>query len=366
MRRFIILALVLFASAAAAAQPGNLDQAERERTLQAQRRDRAAAQAQELRDQIAVLSQQLESLAVDQAKGGDAVEQGRSRLDELNSREADLAARAGANQTRLARLLGALQMFGAHPPPALFVHPEDARAAVRAAILIRAVTPELKSRADGYAAEIAALGETRRAAAAQAESLFTTESQVADRGAEIERVIAEKRDLETRLNADVEAADRDIAALSARIQTLRARAPAGPAPKGRSPGAAPDQLGAPVAGKPTRRFGDRDARGGRVEGWVWSPGAGTRVASPASGLVEYAGALEGWDDVLIMNIGDGYHLVLAGVGALNAKAGDQVQPGQTVASMGSAEGNLAPELYLEVRKDGKPVDPARFFAAIAR
>jgi len=203
----------------------------------------------------------------------------------------------------------------------------------------------------------------RRAAS---EALFTTESGIADRTSRIEALIAEKEALVQTLPG-AKAAGPDVAALSARIQGLRAdpsaaSAPpvAGPAPAGR--------LTPPVTGAPAQRFGQPSPSGGQIEGWTWTPPPGAQVSSPAAGRVEYAGPLRGWDNVVIVDIGGGYHLVLAGLRTVTASAGAAVSAGQPVGRMAADTAPSLPrsQLYLEVRKGGDPVDPARFFAAIGQ
>src|SRR5260221_6749671 len=95
----------------------------------------------------------------------DGVGEARRTLGQLNEHEIELAQKIGANRGELARLLGAVQLFGGDPLPALLVNPRDAKDAVRAAILIRAITPELEGRARAFAAEAADLANARRAAA---------------------------------------------------------------------------------------------------------------------------------------------------------------------------------------------------------
>src|SRR3569623_922627 len=68
----------------------------------------------------------------------------RHSLAVLNAQEADLAQRIGHNRAELARLLGALQLYGRQPPPALLIDPSEVKDSVRAAILIKAITPALE------------------------------------------------------------------------------------------------------------------------------------------------------------------------------------------------------------------------------
>jgi septal ring factor EnvC (AmiA/AmiB activator) len=75
-------------------------------------------------------------------------------------------------------------------------------------------------------------------------------------------------------------------------------------------------------------------------------------------LIAYAGPLNGWGDVVILRAGGGCHMVLSGLGKVTVAAGQSVAAGAPVGAMPS-DGQSAPELYLEVRMPGGPVDPAR-------
>ncbi|MGO4839738.1 murein hydrolase activator EnvC, partial [Rhizobiaceae sp. 2RAB30] len=93
--------------------------------------------------------------------------------------------------------------------------------------------------------------------------------------------------------------------------------------------------------------------------------------APADGSVLYAGPFRSYGQLLILNAGDGYHVVLAGMGRISVSLGQSVLAGEPVGTMGEARvasaaafenGNTAPELYIEFRKDGKPVDPAPWWS----
>ncbi len=63
----------------------------------------------------------------------------------------------------------------------------------------------------------------------------------------------------------------------------------------------------------------------------------------------------------MLNVGGGYHLVLAGLDRISAQAGRPVRAGQALGAMAEGAG-AAPELYLEMRKDLVPTNPDRWFA----
>ncbi|MCR5878401.1 murein hydrolase activator EnvC [Phenylobacterium sp. J367] len=257
---------------------------------------------------------------------GVAAAQSGERLARLNLAETQLSAEQAANMNQLARLLSVLEQIRRDPPPALLVSPQDAKDAVRAAILVKAMTPELQARAQNYASAAGEMMRQRRLAAVQSEALFTTESLAAESLPE------------------AETAAPDLARLPpVRSETIRP----------------PESLLTPVSGPVIRRFGAPLAGGGRANGVTVQAPRAARVTSPGAGAVQYVGPVKGWGVILILRLAGGYHLVLAGLERPSVSVGQSVAPGQPVGWM--PDGRQSPsELYLEVREQGAPVDPGRW------
>jgi septal ring factor EnvC (AmiA/AmiB activator) len=258
------------------------------------------------------------------------------RLARLNVAETELSAEQAHNMSQLSRLLTVLEQLKRDPPPALLVAPKDARDAVRAAILVKAMTPELQARATGYAEEAGEMMRQRRLAAVESEALFTSESEVAE------------------------------ASPPPTPPNLRQAPAAGVAETAITP---PQSLSSPTPGPIVRRFGEALASGGRSNGLTFAAAGGARVASPGPGSVQYVGPVKGWGVILILRLAGGYHLVLAGLDRTSVSVGQSVAAGQAVGWMpqsrlsnGDGADGQRPsrELYLEVREQGAPVDPGRW------
>jgi septal ring factor EnvC (AmiA/AmiB activator) len=263
---------------------------------------------------------------------GQNLDERRRTLASLTTREDALAARIGADRHALARLLGALELFSRDPPPPLLVSPRDARDAVRAMILAKALTPQLEARAHALAAEADTLNRLRRQADEASGDLFTAESEIEDR--------------QGRLNAVASDADL-MAPPSARAAALATDAEPAPA-----------ALLSPTDARIAVRYGGRLGNGLSAEGVAYRPGAGAPVRSPAAAVVAYAGPLNGWGEVVILRAGGGCHMVLSGLGKVSVAVGQSVAAGAPIGDM-PTDGQSQPELYLEVRFAGGPVDPAR-------
>jgi murein hydrolase activator len=262
--------------------------------------------------------------------GAAALAQAPAALSRLNLEETQLSAGQAHNMSQLARLLSVLVELRREPPPAFLVSPQDARDAVRAAILVKALTPELQARAQAYAMTAGDMARQRRLAAVESEALFTRESQAADKSP-----------------------------LSfPQAPRLRGAVQAPPAPLEEAV-IPPARLLPPVDGKLVRRFGQALPSGGRSDGLSIAAPRGARVQSPGDGLVQYAGPVKGWGVILILRLTGGYHLVLAGLDRSSLSVGQSVAAGQAVGWMPDAR-QSSNELYLEVRQQGSPVDPAKW------
>ena len=330
----------------------------------------AAAQESDLDRQIEKLRGELVKLgAQEQAGEGTAIGQ-RARLVALNAQEAALKARIEANRGDLSKLLAALQTYQRRPPPPLLVNPRSARDAVRAAILIRAITPQLEARGRAFAVQAEAIAKVRRSAAAASETLFQAESDIADRRAEIDRLTAQKLGLEQQAYSDSGAPDSETRAVAARagsveelVQSLPTHPQATPLPP-----TAPDRLAMPIQGVLVRRFGEPVRGQERSQGWTWRAAPEAAVLSPAAGRVDYAGPLKGWGSVVIVNAGGDRRLVLAGMETISVGIGRSVVAGEPLGRLGPAGdgGRTPPELYLEVRGDGGALNPSRWLKIAAQ
>lgn len=308
-------------------------------------REEAAAAARE----ITGLERQLTDLRAAVGQDDAVIAGQRARLRELSAREAGLVAQLSRARGRQGRLLSALQMMSRRPPPPLLVPADKAVDTVRAAILMRAMAPELQARAQGLADRQAEVVRVRRLSALNSEQLFTTESERGDRRAEIEALTGRKIALQAVLKAEAESAERATRVLEARLRSLGAAVP--PAGTETDPAAARlpagrSRLTAPVEGAPSRRFGQGSS------GWSWRAD-GAQVRAPAAGRVAFAGPLSGWGQVVIVDLGPGWRAVISGLDELSVEAGDRVADGQTLGRTG-ADGEPA----FELRRDERPIDPA--------
>jgi septal ring factor EnvC (AmiA/AmiB activator) len=342
---FVLTALPV---AAAAPRPAEISRLQSEFRDERARALRLRAEGAEAGAEIARIERELAALGTDVAAGDRLIAAQRARLHDLSQQEAALVARLSQARGRQARLLSALQMMSRRPPPPLLTPADKAVDTVRAAILMKAIAPELQARARPLADRQAEIVRVRRLAALGSEALFTTESAQGDRRARGEALIARQTRLHAILRAEAETAERAARALEARLRALGGAVPAIDAdaasltarrPAGR------DRLTRPVEGPPSIRFGDG------ASGWRWR-GDNLQARAPAAGRVAWTGPLSGWGQVVILDLGPGWRAVISGLDEVSVETGARVADGQALGRAG-ADG----EIGFDLRRDERPVDP---------
>ena len=344
-------------------------------------------------------------VAADEAKLSDAT----TRLGRLAGQQDEQRHALDARRAQVAEVLAVLQRMNRKPPPALLVEPEDVLKAIRTSMLLGAVLPGMRKQMETVAHDLADLVRTRQAVEDERRS---ADQQVTALRAERNRLsdliearqvalgkaqadLAGERERATRMAeqagslkeligrmeregglasqaaAAAQSSDRRLAALGAgAAKGMPFKDPGRLAPAvafANTRGALPQ----PVSGTVLRHYGEDDGTGGTEKGTLFETSAKAVVASPADGWVAYAGPYRSWGQLLILNVGDGYYIVLAGMDRVNVSLGQFVLAGEPVAAMGDgstktaaaiALGAAQPVLYVEFRKDGATIDPGPWWA----
>ncbi len=308
-----------------------------------------------------------------------------------------LEASFGDRRARMAQLLAALQRMTHDAPPAIFVKPDDMAAAVRAAGVVSALVGDVKTEADALSRDLAKASDLQHTIAQEREGLAANAEELALDKTRLDALVEARQktlaDRESALADERKHAD-DLAAKASSLQDLIGRmdgdavadkaAAAVVASRAAGPGgditrlkpAAPfvqdkGRLPWPSSGAVTKNFGDPDGLGGEVKGVSLATPPGATVSTPADAWVAFAGPYRSYGQLLILNAGEGYYIVLAGMERIEVSVGQFVLAGEPVAIMGSggarAAGAVAigaggPVLYIEFRKNDTVIDPQPWWA----
>ena len=329
------------------------------------------------------------------------IETTQERLKPLDENERSIRKSLDGRRAVIGEVMAALQRMGRRPPPALIASPEDALQSVRTAMVLGAVLPEMRHEVEALASDLSQLLAVRKKIDAERDQLKievasldgerTRMSALVDerqkqlserekaldtertRAGNLARQVDNLKDLIAKLEQGLDPSTRELrdAARSDSRPALSAfRDPARLAPAVAF-ASLRGQVPIPVNGVKLKEFGAPDANGGQERGLSIATRTGAQVTAPADGWVVYAGTFRSYGQLLILNVGGGYHILLAGMDRISVDLGQFVLAGEPVAIMGNgshiaavlATGSSQPVLYVEFRKDGVPVDPGPWWAA---
>ena len=347
------------------------------------------------------------------------------RLSELSDQESVIRDSIQQRHSMLVKMLAAIGRIGRQPPPPLVTHRKDALGMVRSAMLLSRLFPELRFQAQTLAHELADLEKLKVAIRKDQETLRLQNAKMDTERKRLAGLTARKQELLksrkrelTDVNRQVTEEARTVTDLGelvakldqefakrAALMMMDAEAAAGAAvvqreqqlaakaeedakaaeaakaaekvafisPERMKPALAfaeaKGHLRTPVRGETVRTYGVEGDLGAVSRGMSIATRSGAQVIAPNGGWIAYAGPFRSYGQLLIIDAGEGYHVLLAGMARIDVAVGQFVLAGEPLAVMPSKEEpeqadatQKRPILYVEFRKDGRPIDPAPWWA----
>ena len=394
----LALAAVLVTLAAqplrAAGEETELSTVEQQLVLSQAEQDRIAAEIMAAEEEQQEISEKLVDISQRIQAQEAAITDSEGELLKMNKEEVVILAGLAAKQDVLSELLAGLQRLEQNPPPALVVEPNDVLAALRGAIMFGSIVPELRGQAEQLAANLARLQELRANVGKGKETLRADIARLKESKIELDALIERKRDLVASANAELDSERQRAAELATKARTLKqllaslaaakkqrdtdeaGKAKAEDLQRKKLKEAAEQprmafakvrgKLAYPAQGQILKRFGDDDGLGGSLRGLVIATRESAQVTALADGRVEFAGPFRSYGQVLIINPGSGYHLLMAGLGKMTARTGDFLRAGEPVGEMGLGPSSVTllgdviqdkrPILYIEFRNSTQAID----------
>jgi septal ring factor EnvC (AmiA/AmiB activator) len=387
MRRSALI--IAIAMLALSAQAGNTHAQEQEQLelIERQIENAKAAEARiaqeiaaaiEAQDQVA---EQLSTIAQSIQSQEALIATSEAELKKLATERAALLAELGEKQDALSELLAALQRLEQNPPPALVVEPRDILSALRGAMLLGTLVPAISTEAKALALKLDQLGQLEAAIGTRRQEVAEDIRRLEARRSELGQLVAQKKGLVSQSSEELEAERKRTQKLAEKAKSLkqllaslaeeRKRRQAQEAERlaaeererkrqeelQRAPklsfAEARGKLAFPAQGQIVRRFGEPDGLGRETQGLMIATRAGAQVTAPADGKVEFAGPFRSYGEVVILNPGGGYRVLLAGMDKVTADVGEFLRAGEPVGEMGSGPASVT--LFGEVVQDGRPV-----------
>lgn len=297
-----------------------------------------------------------------------------------------------AKRAQMSELFVLLQGMSRQPPPVMFTHSKDALNMIRSGMVLAAFYEDVEKLATQISEEVERLDTAEKDAEQQEQRRKAEQAQNSRLKAQIDLLLIENNQqlevasetLENLKNAS-EINLAGIKSLEEMLPVLDAaaarRGKSGAQPKGGNAQLASMQpassipfassqglLPMPVQGRLLIKFGQSGSDGAASKGVHIETRPGALVVSPCDGTILYAGPFRSYGQLLIIDPGGGYHVVIAGMDRIQVTQGQTVLMGEPVATMGaeqrSGEKTAArPTLYVEFRRDQQSIDPAPWWSA---
>ncbi len=324
-------------------------------------RDRLAAEARALAQRLVVNAARVQTLE-EQLAASD-VELNRL-TQQSNALQADLATR----RDKVARLLAVLQRLDNDEPPALALRPDDSLAAARGAMVFGSMLPPVYNEAHALAVQLRKLLATR--AAIENNRARARQEEKALNGARATLAALEEQRTREAQKANVRvgelhAVTQDIARQATGLKSLVDRIAAVRAHPDPNQGMVvvtatntdddalrPGAIRRPVVGN----MAVGDPSGPKGQG-------GAQVVAPADSEVVFAGPYQKFGNVLILEMAQGYHLLLARMGRIDVRIGDRMLAGEPVGLLGAGR---SARLYMELRRGGETLNVGAWMSAELR
>ena len=360
-------------------------------TVEKIKRDIAAAiqEQEQISDKLIAIAKTIQSQET-------AITAAEERILALRKEDIVLRSDLAEKQEILSELLAGLQRLEENPPPALVVEPNDVLAALRGAMMFGTLVPELRAEAEVLARKLTRLDRIRQAVEKEKAILGTSIINLKTAQLDLDQLVTQKKQLvfegagklDSERRRAAELAEKaktlkqliaDLAAAKEKQETLKTKeVRALEAEKKRQEQAllkpslafsnAKGHLEYPVQGQILKRFGQDDGLGSELRGLAVATRPQAQIIAPADGRVEFAGPFRSYGQLLILNAGEGYLVLMAGMKEISAGIGQSVRAGEPVGIMGKGPSSVTllgdqiqearPVLYIEFRKNGEAVDSA--------
>ncbi len=276
------------------------------------------------------------------------------KIKELDSRKAELERELLKNQERIADSAASILFVASHPN----FDSETMREYILTSAILSGVAESFDEDIRIATEKIKELEKIKGQRAIEKEKLDRSAKKYASEKEELDKLLRERSVQNQKLRTQQNELQKKLRDLSARAKTIsELAAGVGSSEMSGDSRFSFRKLNQPVRGRVIVHFGEKTALGLKSDGWRIKVRDGALVMAPADGEVKFADSFKGFGKVVIMSHKNGYNTVMTNLGVVNVMLGQEVLAGEPIGRMDPDK----PEMYLEVRRGNKAVDPARLF-----
>ncbi len=276
------------------------------------------------------------------------------KIAELDAQRTKITAEMDANRGRVADATASILFVAAHPS----FETDDMRKYVLMSAVLSGTAQQLDAEIERAAEQVRELEKIRDMRATEKEKLDRTAKKYEKEKKELDKLLKTRSAQNEKLKNQHSALQKKLRELSARAKSIsELSAGVGSSEMSGDARFSRRKLNLPVRGRVVVRFGEKTALGLNSDGWRVRTRGDALVMAPADGVVKFADNFRGFGKVIIMSHKNGYNTVMTNLGSIDVALEQEVLAGEPIGRMNPDK----PEMYLEVRRGNKAVDPARLF-----
>ncbi|MBR4931583.1 MAG: peptidoglycan DD-metalloendopeptidase family protein [Alphaproteobacteria bacterium] len=356
-----------------------------------QTQQEAKKKSTEIANEIKKVQKQMVRSAKAVQEKEDLLNELQRKLNNLQEKEDDLNKNLALTDKQLVKVASGLQTLALRPAEVVLLEPQSPLIHLRSKMMMNYALPHVQSMNAKFLSDLSDLAQTKTEIEKQATRAKTIQAQLNERNAQMDKLIKqksllqaeydkkhnqsrkkivslanqakdlkellEKLEAEKKKRAEAEAKRKkeEAARIKAQNKYEQTATPTTNIPKG-SFKKAKGKLNYPVKGQIIENFNDVTEAGLHTKGMRIQANSGSTVTNLYHGNVLFAGPFKSYGHLLIMDNGDDYLTLLAGMSQINVSEGQEILTGEPVGRLQS-DGKL----YLEIRKNGQAIDPKPWF-----
>ncbi|WP_126602387.1 murein hydrolase activator EnvC family protein [Bartonella vinsonii] len=333
------------------------------------------------KDQHALSDALIKAAKAERAAANDIAER-EEKLKKMIEQRVQVHKNLKNRRAEFAEALAILERMGLNPPPALLLRPEDVSASIRSSVLLGGVVSQMQEKTQALTETLKALTNLTNSIATEYTALKTNMQNQAEQRKRLELLLDKKAQLQKKSEKELTEQKQQNIILAKKAKSLeelileldrQSKLNSDTSIQVKKNLQLLEQsnfesrkgsLLLPVLGKRVQHVHNNSQL--TRFGEMIETEASAIVISPADAFVAFAGAFRSYGQLIILNVGNGYHIVLIGMSRINVTQGQFVLAGEPLGTMGMQFiansvaldiGKTAPMLYIEFRKQGKPVNP---------
>ncbi|MBI3440470.1 MAG: peptidoglycan DD-metalloendopeptidase family protein [Proteobacteria bacterium] len=288
------------------------------------------------------------------------------RLKDLQQKKTTYTENLSKDQKTLNDLVSAARRYSQTSTSLMLVETKPVDAA-RASIVMKSIIPAIHQQSVYLQSRLSEIAQIEEDIAGQLQLETQQNRQLNAQKAELAKLLEERNKLYLSTESQRREQEREVVLLTKESKTLeelmehlKSKSKDNTGKTAMARGELPANILLPVHGNIRSGFGDKDELGAESKGITFMTRAGASVITPLAGTVKFAGAFQNYKQILIVEHPGGYHSLITGLGHIDTVVGAALAAGEPV---GMAETSGSPQIYYELRHNGKPVNPQKLLIA---